>query len=102
MISTEVKYDRITKDFACYVDGRCVGYRATYSQGDTLIEQVKRDLIADRMAYTAAELDGAQADDQESSPGPDNGDDINAPIDRPRCSTCGDDGDCPDCDLVLA
>jgi len=30
----------------------------------------------------------AQADDDEPTPGPDNGDDINAPIDRPRFTRC--------------
>lgn len=60
MINTEIKYSRETKDYDCYVDGRYIGSRPTYSQADTLINQTVRDLIADGMVLTATELDGAQ------------------------------------------
>jgi hypothetical protein len=56
-IDTEIRYDRLTGDYLCLVDGRCVGYRATYSQGEALVNQIVYDLLADGMAYTAAELD---------------------------------------------
>lgn len=62
-IEFEIKYDRITKDYRCMVDGRCVGYRATYTAGDTLCRQVVADLIADGLAYTAAEPDPPPVDD---------------------------------------
>lgn len=31
-----IRYDRETKDYACYLDGRLIGYAANYSAGETL------------------------------------------------------------------
>lgn len=56
-IDTEIKYSRPDRDYSCYVDGRYIGSRSTYSQADTLVRQVVADLIADGEALTAAELD---------------------------------------------
>lgn len=57
-IDREIKYNRYTHDFDCFVDGRYVGSRANYRDGDELCNQVAYDLLADGMALTAAELDG--------------------------------------------
>lgn len=56
-IDTEIKFDRMTKDFSCYVDGRYVGSRPSYSAGEQLVTQVARDLIIDGLVYSATELD---------------------------------------------
>jgi hypothetical protein len=71
MIDYEITYSRESKDYDCYVDGRYIGSRATYTMGDTLCRQVVADLIADGLALTAAELDGPIDDDV---PAPEPGD----------------------------
>lgn len=84
MIDTEIKFNRFNHDYDCFVDSRYVGSRPTYTAGDSLVRQVAADLIADGLAMTAANLDGAQADDDNDPPEEGPCDDIEAPIDRPR------------------
>lgn len=56
-INREIKYSRLNHDFDCYVDGRYVGSCPHYRAGEELCDRVAYDLIADGLAYTAAELD---------------------------------------------
>ena len=44
MIDREIKYNRETKDFDCYVDSRYIGSRANYRAGDELCDEVAFDL----------------------------------------------------------
>lgn len=69
-IDREIKYSRFNRDYDCYVDGRYVGSRATYSAGETLCNQVATDLIADGLALTAEQLDSTQAEQVPSTPEP--------------------------------
>jgi len=53
--TTEIKYDRITKDFAIYVDGKIIGYGRNYSEAEQkrtayLAEQVSEVSPTARMA----------------------------------------------------
>lgn len=54
----EIKFDRVTKDYACYLDGDFKGYAPTYSDGETLLDQIAYDLLSAGMHRTATELDG--------------------------------------------
>lgn len=71
--NTEIKYDRITKDYAILVDGVAVAYGRNYSEA----EAKRTAYLAERDTATATELDGGSC-----------------------CSTCGNDGDCPDCNAI--
>jgi hypothetical protein len=42
--NTEIKYDRITKDYAVLVDGEIIGYGANYREA----EQVRTAYLAQR------------------------------------------------------
>lgn len=44
MIDREIKYNRHTKDFDCFVDSRYVGSRPNYRAGDELCNEVAYDL----------------------------------------------------------
>jgi hypothetical protein len=44
MIDREIKYNRETKDFDCFVDGRYVGSRPNYRAGDELCDEIAYDL----------------------------------------------------------
>jgi hypothetical protein len=41
-----IRYDRETKDYACYLDGRLIGYAPNYSDGETLCEQTYYEQLA--------------------------------------------------------
>jgi hypothetical protein len=36
----EIVYDRETRDFAMYLDGRLVGYRASYHEAEIALDQI--------------------------------------------------------------
>jgi hypothetical protein len=40
IMEREIKYDRITKDFALYLDGRLVGYAGSYSEGERRLNEL--------------------------------------------------------------
>jgi hypothetical protein len=42
----EIKYDRLTKDFACYVDGELIGFAKSYHQGERLCDRYIFDELA--------------------------------------------------------
>lgn len=84
MIDREIKFNLETRDFDCYVDGRYVGSRANYHQGELLCDQVAYDLLADGLALTAAELDGGADDDEQGGDCPDHG--PYADDDCPKCA----------------
>jgi len=44
MIDREITYNRETKDFDCFVDGRYVGSRPNYRAGDELCDEIAYDL----------------------------------------------------------
>lgn len=52
-----IHYDRQSKDFACYLDGEFVGYAASYSAGEALLDQIAYDLLADGAVLSAAQLE---------------------------------------------
>lgn len=62
-IEKEVRYNRATKDYDCYVAGRYVGSERKHDTAETLCNTVAYDLIADGQCYTATELDGGQPDE---------------------------------------
>lgn len=59
----EIKFDRQSKDFACYLDGEFVGYAASYSAGEALLDQIAYDLLADGAALSAAQFAGGSEPD---------------------------------------
>lgn len=52
-----IRYDRQSKDFACYLDGEFVGYAASYSAGEALLDQIAYDLLAGGAVLSAAQLE---------------------------------------------
>jgi hypothetical protein len=36
----EIRYDRVTKDYALYLDGALVGYAATYHDGERTLDEL--------------------------------------------------------------
>lgn len=73
-----ITYDRSTRDYRMELDGRYVGHRSTYSQADHALTDMVYEMLTHGDTMTAEQLDGGQV-----------------------CSTCGGDGDCPDCDAAL-
>lgn len=60
MYRKEIKYDRATRDYACYLDGELVGFARTYHEAEILLDQLVYELLAAGHFHTATELDGAQ------------------------------------------
>lgn len=56
-IEKEIKYNRANRDYDCYVGGQYVGSRSTYSDGETLCNEVAYDLISSGACYTTTDLD---------------------------------------------
>lgn len=46
MYRKEIVYDRLTKDFAMYLDGELVGYGRTYHEAEVLLDQLVFDLMS--------------------------------------------------------
>lgn len=69
MIDRTITYNRETKDFDCFVDGRYIGSRPNYRAGDELCNEVAYDLCEQGLTDELPSF----------------------------CATCGNDGDCPDC-----
>lgn len=44
LLDSEIKYDRITKDYAVYIAGELIGYGANYSEA----EQIRTAALAER------------------------------------------------------
>lgn len=58
-----IRYSRETGDYACYLDGRLIGYAANYSAGETLCN----DTYYAQLTHTSAPV---QDTAQESAPAP--------------------------------
>jgi hypothetical protein len=43
LLDSEIKYDRITKDYAIYIGGELIGYGSTYSEA----EQIRTEALAE-------------------------------------------------------
>lgn len=41
-----IRLDRVTGDYACYLNGNLIGYTATYSDGETLLDQTSYAQLA--------------------------------------------------------
>lgn len=41
----EIRYDRITKDFALYLNGELIGYASSYSEGESRLNELVYDLL---------------------------------------------------------
>lgn len=54
MYQREIKYDRLTKDYACYLDGELVGYARTYVEGETMLDELASELMRHAPAQEAA------------------------------------------------
>jgi hypothetical protein len=71
-ITKEIKFDRQTKDYACYIsidgaEAECIGFASTYSQAETKCNQYAYDYLSDTGTHkTAAEL--VLADDAPAAP----------------------------------
>lgn len=59
----EIKFDRLTGDFACYLDGDYKGHAANYSDGEVLLDQIAYDLLVDGVVLSALQLDGGSEAD---------------------------------------
>lgn len=58
-ITKTVKFDRVTRDYACYVsiDGapaECIGYAKTHHDGENLCDQFAFDYLSDNNTPEAA------------------------------------------------
>ena len=42
----EVKFNRATKDFDCYLNGRYIGSRASRTEAQTLVDQAAFDALS--------------------------------------------------------
>lgn len=62
-VEKEIRYNRETKDYDCYVAGNFIGSASTYTAGEEICNTVAYDLIADGLCYTATELDGGAVED---------------------------------------
>jgi hypothetical protein len=45
-VMKEIKYDRTTRDFACYVDGVLIGFAKSYHDGEVLCDQYVYEELA--------------------------------------------------------
>ena len=53
-----IGYDRLTKDYAAYLDGEVIGFYATYHEAEVALDAHVADLQAAGLDRTATELDG--------------------------------------------
>ena len=68
-----IRYDKETKDYACYLDGEFIGYASNYSDAETLCDTTYREQLEAGLFATAAALDAGSsieeiAVDVESTP----------------------------------
>jgi hypothetical protein len=84
-----IRYDRITRDFRAELDGQLIGFYSSYHAAEETLD----DAAYARLTHSD---DAAGDSDQDAH----TGDDGNA-VFGPACTTCDDDGDCPDCAPVL-
>jgi hypothetical protein len=54
----EIRYDRLTRDYAMYCDGQLVGFAATYHEAELALDQHVLELIQSGITTTASDLDG--------------------------------------------
>lgn len=54
-----ISYDRDAREFRATLDGNFIGYFGSYHAAEIALDQVAYDLLADGLAYTAAELDSS-------------------------------------------
>lgn len=59
-LETEIKYNRDTRDFDLYIDGRYVGSAASYGEARYRLDAAVLDMLAHGDHRTATDLDGAQ------------------------------------------
>lgn len=95
MYRKEIVYDREARDYAMYLDGELTGFARTYHQAEVALDQLVFDLLAAGMHYSATQMDGDPPTDDNDPPEQGPCDDIEAPIDRPRCATCDGEGRIP-------
>jgi hypothetical protein len=50
----EIKYDRVTKDFAAYLDGRLIGYFSSYHAAEVALDELVYDELAAAGAFVLA------------------------------------------------
>jgi hypothetical protein len=46
MYRKEVKYDRVTRDYACYLDGELMGFERNYHAGEVYLDRLVFDLLS--------------------------------------------------------
>jgi hypothetical protein len=42
----EIKYDRLTRDYALYLDGKIVGYARSYHEGERTLDELTHGILA--------------------------------------------------------
>lgn len=81
------KRQRLTGFLGEVFDGEtrvsCFEYRS-YSEAEIQTDLLVYEILNSDMVFTASQLDGAQADDDNDPPEEGPADDIDQPIDRPR------------------
>jgi hypothetical protein len=45
-MNREIKYDRETRDYACYIDGELIGFAKSYHDGEVVCDQYVYDELA--------------------------------------------------------
>lgn len=53
-----IGYDRLTKDYAAYLDGQVIGFFATHHEAEVALDQVAHDMLTSGDCATATDLDG--------------------------------------------
>lgn len=77
----EIKYDRDSRDYACYLDGDLVCYARTYTEGETTLDALMLELIQAE-SYVAAQVA-----------------EVVEPIEVHACPDCGGDWDREQCQV---
>ncbi len=59
MYQKEIKYDRETRDFACYLDGELVGFARNYHEAEILLDNLVFELMSRGAGNTPLDVDFA-------------------------------------------
>lgn len=54
----EIRYDRVTKDYAYYLDGELKGFASNPFEAEVALDNLVYDLLESGACATAAQLDG--------------------------------------------
>lgn len=49
-----IRYDRSTKDYAAYLNGELVGFASSYTQAETMLDQLVLSLLSSEYTTEAA------------------------------------------------